>query len=63
MPLHSRTLALPILIRRVESLEGRAGTDRKQPLNCAVAFAPEGDGPGAKSIIADLLDLGRGLAA
>lgn len=32
-------------------------------MSCAVAFAPEGDGPEAKSIIADLLDLGKGLSA
>jgi hypothetical protein len=32
-------------------------------VNCAVAFAPEGYGPEAKSIIADLLDLGRQLSA
>ncbi|KAI5126783.1 Choline Transporter-Like Protein 3 [Manis pentadactyla] len=29
-------------------------------VNCAVAFAPEGYGPEAKSIIADLQDLGKG---
>lgn len=32
-------------------------------MNCAVAFAPEGYGPEAKSIIADVLDLGKGLSA
>lgn len=32
-------------------------------MNCTVAFAPEGDGPEAKSITADLLDLGKGLYA
>lgn len=32
-------------------------------MNCAVAFAPEGYGLEAKPIIADLLDLGKGLSA
>lgn len=49
---------VPILIRGQGSREGRAGRNRKDPVNCAVAYRLE-----AKSVIAHLLGLGTGLSA